>query len=57
METLILKREYSGFEDLYDFDRDMSEALDSDFNPAAKIIPAEFNGTVTVTITYKEDED
>lgn len=49
---VIFQKKYGGFESLYDIERDISEAFNPDFNPAAKDIPGEFQGTVQVTITY-----
>lgn len=56
-KRVIFKKEYHGFEDIYDLDRDISEMWDE---PAAKTIPGEFQGTLTVTVEYtpsKEDGD
>jgi hypothetical protein len=54
----IFKQEYSG-ESLCDVDRDVSEAIDSDFNPVMKEIPVDKHyfqeGTFTVTITWEPD--
>jgi len=49
---VIFTKDYEGVESLYDLGRDVSEAVDDDYNPKAKILMGEFQGTVTVTITY-----
>lgn len=41
---------YEGFESAYDFERDISELYDE---PEFAALPAEFKGTLTVTIEYK----
>jgi hypothetical protein len=57
MNTVIFKKEYHGYEELFDYFRDMDEAVRSDFNDKAEILNGEFSGTVKVTIEYvKEDE-
>lgn len=48
----IWSKDYHGFESLYDLERDISECLDKDFNPQAKLLPSEFNGIVRVVIEY-----
>ena len=49
-QVLFMKK-YHGFEDVVDIERDIYEAIqDSD-------IPAEFQGVVEVTITYKPEEN
>ena len=52
MSTIIFSKEFRGFEALQDWDRDMSEAIQSDYNPAAAVLNGEYEGTVLVTITY-----
>lgn len=48
---VIYEREYFGWEDLQDFDRDMSEAIeDAD-------LPNDFEGAIKVTITYEEKKN
>jgi hypothetical protein len=54
---IIFKRDYHGFEDVVDLERDISECFDSRFNPEAKDIPNEFTGTVKVTIEYVPSEE
>lgn len=56
MSKVIFQKKYVGFESLYDIERDISEAFDTDFNPAAKDIPGEFQGTIQVTMTYTPEE-
>jgi hypothetical protein len=51
---IFFEKEYNGFEDIYDLERDVMEALDSRFNEKAKVIPAEFQGTIKVVMTYEE---
>lgn len=56
----ILDKQYHGFEDAVDIDRDVSEMFDSWVNPNAAKIPGEFQGTIRVLITYEpspEDEE
>jgi len=50
--VVLFEKKYEGFESLADIDRDVSEAFDGDFNPPAEVLLGEFQGTVTVTITY-----
>jgi len=52
MSKIIFNKDYHGFEDIYDLERDISEAFDVKFNPEMKNIPSEFMGTVRVTIEY-----
>lgn len=48
---LIFHKQYQGFESTIDIGRDMQEMLeDAD-------VPAEFTGTMTITVTYTEEED
>lgn len=54
---VIFDKEYVGFEDVYDLERDISEVLDPRHNALAKIVPSEFMGTMRVTITYEKSED
>jgi hypothetical protein len=54
--TVIWSHKYHGFESLSDLERDITEAFDDRFNPAAKVIPGEFQGTVKVTIEYTPEE-
>jgi glutamate-1-semialdehyde aminotransferase len=51
---IIFNKHYHGFEDVYDLERDISEMWSE---PSAKGIPGEFQGTVTVTVTYTPSED
>lgn len=57
----IWAKDYVGFESLSDIERDVSEALDERFNPAAKLLPGVFEGTLRVTFDYiiweKENEN
>jgi len=54
---IIVDECYHGYESLQDWDRDMSEALDPDFNAeAAAAIPNEFAGTIRVIITYTPEK-
>ena len=52
---VIFKKEYSGFEDSYDVDRDVSEAMDADFNPIWKTIGGEWLGTLKIIIEYVDE--
>jgi hypothetical protein len=51
-KQVIYSREYHGFESLSDIGRDVEEAFDANFNPLMDDIPGEFQGTMTVTITF-----
>ena len=55
-KRIIFEKEYCGFEDVYDIDRDISEMWD---DPKAKGIPGEFQGVIKVTVEYipAEGED
>ncbi len=53
MKHTIFEKEYYGFESIYDLERDVSEAIEySDVD-----IPAEFQGTIKVTMVYDDSED
>ena len=58
MSKPIFKKEYDG-ESLYDLSRDIAEAIDETYNPAAAEIPKDEHGfqkgTFVVTIEWKED--
>lgn len=45
-------KEYSGFESVFDLERDVSEWLEFESG-----LPSEFNGTLRVKITYEPSED
>jgi hypothetical protein len=47
--TIIFNKKYVGFESLYDMERDICEAIDSDNN---SVLIGEYQGTVHVLITY-----
>lgn len=51
---IVFKKDYEGFESLYDIERDVIECFDPRFNNLAKNIPSEFEGTIKVTIEYKD---
>jgi len=53
---IIFEKKYVGFESLQDLDSDVCESFNTDFNPVAKEIPGEFEGTVHVLITYTPAE-
>lgn len=55
-EQVIFHKDYDGWESLQDWDRDMSEAIQSDMNTEAWMLNGEFEGTVRVTITYLPPE-
>lgn len=55
MKKLIFRKEYNGYESLSDVDRDISEAFDGKFNEAAKDIPSDFEGVITITIEYSPE--
>jgi len=50
--VVVFEKEFHGWESLQDWDRDMSEAIQSDYNPVAKIMDGEFEGTLTVVMVY-----
>lgn len=52
--NVIFEKEYYGFEDISDLERDMIEAFDPKYNKRAEKIPGEFEGTVKITVTYEE---
>lgn len=54
---ILFEKKYEGFESLSDLGRDVHEAFDHRFNPAVKDLPGEFQGTVTVKITYSEEKE
>lgn len=60
-EHVLFEKKYDG-EDLYDLSRDISEAIDEDYNPLIKKIPPmkdfeDFpSGTFTVSIVWTPDE-
>lgn len=56
-EKIIYKEHYHGWESLQDFDRDMHEMFDPRFNPDIKGIPEDFQGTITITVTYSDVEE
>jgi len=53
---VIFDQKYEGFESLQDWDRDMSEAIQDDYNPAAKVLNGEFEGTLQVIMVYTPKE-
>lgn len=58
MKTVTFKKDYVGFESCSDIERDILEHWNENFNPAAKAYESgEFQGTVTVTITYENLND
>lgn len=50
----IFEREYYGFEDAYDISRDIYEMFST---PEGKKIPAEWQGTIKITVTYEESDE
>jgi hypothetical protein len=53
---ILFNKSYSGFEDLYDIQRDVSEAFQIQYNHKLRRIPSEFSGDIMVTITYVPSE-
>lgn len=53
---VIFHKEYEGFEALADVERDVGEAFNGDYNPKSSILMGEYQGTVTVTITYTPEK-
>lgn len=55
----IFEKEYDG-ESLYDLDRDISETINSEYNPIVKNIPQDEygiqTGTFKVTVVWSPDE-
>jgi len=49
-EFVPFKKEYGGFESVYDLERDIGEWLEFESN-----LPAEFTGTLKVSITYEKE--
>lgn len=60
MKKVIFEHEYHGFESVYDLPRDIDEMWEPRLNPKFKdvleSIPAEFQGTIKVTVTYDDTE-
>ena len=56
MNKVIFHKVYDGFESLSDLQRDLVECMDPDYNSHVNDIPGEFQGKMTVTITYSEEE-
>lgn len=58
---VIFKKDYSGFESIYDLSRDINEmwekSYDEEKNKVLDSIPGEFQGTVKVLITYEENDE
>ena len=52
--VIIFEKDYHGFEDMFDLDRDMSEILQFENQ---KKIPAEFTGTMRVLVEYYPSND
>jgi len=52
MKNVILEKEYYGFEDASDLERDVVEAIDG----LEEDISSEFTGTIKVVMTYEEEE-
>ena len=55
---ILFKKEYDD-ESLYDWDRDVAEAVDDDFNPKLEAIPRDEHGyrlgKFTITIEWSEE--
>lgn len=56
MKKTLYNKTYHGFENFSDYFRDVHEAVDPRFNPLMKDLPGEFQGKITVILTYEEDE-
>lgn len=56
-KRIIYQNTYGGFEDAYDLSRDVSECLNPAYNPLVKDLSDEFTGTITLTMTYEEEEN
>lgn len=51
-KKIIFEKVYDGFEAIYDLERDISEMFDE--HPD---IPGDFQGRITVTAIYEEDDE
>jgi hypothetical protein len=51
--VILFQKDYLGFESFSDYWRDVEEAVSPNFNMAMENLPAEFQGTVRVTISYE----
>jgi hypothetical protein len=49
---VIFDKTYYGFEDFFDYSRDVGEAVDPTYNPRANVINGEWQGKVRVRVTY-----
>jgi hypothetical protein len=58
---IIFKKVYHGFEDIYDLGRDVEKMWDKvhdqEINATLDSIPGEFQGKITVLITYEEEDN
>lgn len=55
MSRIIFEKTYYWFEELYDIERDVSEAINVRFNPEMNGISPESQGAMKVIITYEEE--
>jgi hypothetical protein len=51
----LLEKTYHGFEDFFDYFRDMQEICD--FGPGKDVLKGEFQGQVKVLVTYEKDSE
>ncbi len=49
---ILLKKQYHGFEDFYDYFRDVAEICEFPEDPNFKKVKGEFQGTVKVTVEF-----
>lgn len=55
-EIILLEKEYKGFEDFYDYFRDVQEVIDFPEDDDFKKIKGEFTGTMKVKVTFVPDD-
>lgn len=53
----LLKKEYHGFEDFYDYFRDVSEICEFPEDKQFSKVKGEFNGTIKVTVEFEPADD
>jgi hypothetical protein len=53
LPIVIFDKKFEGWESLQDWDRDLSEAMQVDYNPALAPVPPYFDGTIHVVIVYQ----
>lgn len=56
-KKVIFEKEYHGFEAWSDIDRDISEMLDSAYNPEVEDIESESNGMIKIVVTFESEDE